>query len=169
MNEIGPKRSFALYQEAIAAGDFRKALALDRYWGPDRAVQKLRKEWQPGFVDDAVRMLAHDSSSLRWSATELLVAHADDVPDATLDAILESDDPRVRGLALYVAVKKRGAESFPDVKKAFAKGTLLERFDAVSALMMHGGEPGKQLVHDHAKVEKHPKLLEMLDHLEDGE
>ena len=166
-NEIGPKRSAALYQEAIAAGDFRKALALDRYWGPDRALQKLRKEWKPEYVDDAIAMLAHDTSTLRWNATELLVAHAADVPDAKLDALLKNDDARLRGLALYVALKKRGEKAFPDAKRALAQGCQLERFDAISALVMHGGEKGKQLARDHAKDEKHPKIREMLAHVDD--
>jgi hypothetical protein len=160
--DLGPARSFARYDQAKQDGDFRKALSLDRFWGVERAVQKLRKDWQPAFVADAVRMLAHDSSGIRWEACRLLVDHSDDVDDDVLDALLTDPDLRVRGLAIYIAVKARGDEALPTASAFLASDVQLLRFDAISALSRHGGTRGKQLRDEHAKKETDPALVEML-------
>lgn len=160
--QLGPEISSARYLAARDRGDFRAALRADTMWGTDRAIAKLRKEWKPEFVADLGRMLRHDSSTVRWQATELLCEFASDVPAERLSEWLRDDDARVRGLALYVAVKRDGEASFPAVRAALGSELVLLRFDALSALSMHGGAAGAALRDEHAAKEQHPKLQEIL-------
>jgi hypothetical protein len=161
--EIGPELSFAIYTRHKDAGDFRTVLGLDSFWGVERGVAKLDKEWKPEFVADAVRMLAHDTTQIRWSAAEVLMNHAADVGDDVLAARLQDPDLRVRGLAIYVAAAKRREKVVPTAREFLASDCQLLRFDAISALTRYGGSEGKQLLEEQAKVEKDPKVKEVLD------
>lgn len=162
-DDLGPKRSYAVYVEARDKGDFRTVLSMDRYWGTDRGVQKLNKDWRPEFAEDAVRLLAHDSSEVRWNAMLLLQEKADDAFDPKIDELLADADPRVKGLAIYLAVSRRGDAAIPAARAHLESDCALLRFDAISALARHGGEVGTALLAEQATREEHPALKKMLE------
>ncbi len=73
-------------------------------------------------------------------------------------AAQSESDPRGRGLAFYVAMKCDAEKATPIVARGLKSKHQLLRFDAFSALMMSGGERGKELVEAHMKGEEHPWL-----------
>jgi hypothetical protein len=131
---------------------------MDSFWWTDRVVQKLRKSWKPEFTGDAVRLLAHDSSEVRWFAMQALQSNAAPSFAPILDKLLMDPDLRVRGLSIYLAVSRRKQAAFSAVREFLKSDCAPLRFDAIYALRMHGADPAEELLHEHAAKEKHPSL-----------
>jgi tetratricopeptide (TPR) repeat protein len=130
-----------------------------------RAMQEMGALWKPEYFKTLVVLMAHDDGSVRWEATELLKAKADDSFDPTLTALLEDRDLRRRGLAAYVAVHRWHERSFEHIRRMLREDAQLLRFDAVSALVLEGGPEGRRLALEHAAHEQHPQLKKMLQTL----
>jgi tetratricopeptide (TPR) repeat protein len=129
------------------------------------ALEEMGKRWRPEYVKTLVGLMAHDDVGVRWQATELLKSKADASFDATLDSLLQDRDLRRRGLAVYVAVHRRGQRSFEQMRRMLAEDAQLLRFDAISALVMEGGPEGRKVALEHAPRETHPKLKKMIEEL----
>jgi tetratricopeptide (TPR) repeat protein len=133
-----------------------------------RAIHELDKPWKPEYFKTLVELMAHDDGSVRWEATELLKAKADDSFDPTLTALLQDRDLRRRGLAAYVAVHRWHERSFEHIRRMLSEDAQLLRFDAISALVIEGGPEGRRLALEHAAREQHPKLKSMLQTLKEA-
>jgi tetratricopeptide (TPR) repeat protein len=132
-----------------------------------RAIHELDKPWKSEHFKTLVELMAHDDGSVRWEATELLKAKADDSFDPTLTALLQDKDLRRRGLAAYVAVHRWHERSFDHMRRMLREDAQLLRFDAVSALVIEGGPEGRKLALEQAAREQHPKLKKMLQTLKE--
>lgn len=93
----------------------------------------------------------------------LLAEHGDNSFDRRLKQLLEHRDLRVRGLAVYAAVQRWGDRSFAPIRSMLNHEAQLVRFDAISALAMHGGDAGKELLREHFKRESHSHLKEVIE------
>ncbi|MFO0985241.1 MAG: HEAT repeat domain-containing protein [Planctomycetota bacterium] len=162
VEELGPKHSLAVVTKARDAGDFRAAISFDAYWGTERVLQTMRREWQPEYVADAVRLLAHDSSDIRRTAMQLLCEKTDASFEPTLEQLLQHQDLRVRGMALYVALARHGADAFPTAREFLASDCPLLRFDAISALLMDGRGAAIEMVRVHGQTETYEALKKMI-------
>jgi hypothetical protein len=160
--ELGPKHSKMLVDKATAAGDLRTALSFDQYWGTERALKNIRDDWQQPYTADAVRMLAHDCREIRFNAMQTLRERADASFDPTLDQLLQHADPRVRGMALYIAIGRRGADAFPTAREFLASDCPLLRYDAISALLADGRGAALDIVRVHGRTETHEALKMMI-------
>lgn len=159
--ELGPKRGAQLCAKAKDAKELRAVLSLDSCWGTARALKNLGTEWQPELVPDVVRLLAHDSGDIRWAAMQLLRAKVDASFDPTLDQLLGDDDMRVRGMALHVAMARRGADAFPLAREFLASSCELLRYDAISALLNDGRGAAIEMVRIHGQTETCEALKKM--------
>jgi hypothetical protein len=106
--------------------------------------------------------MGHNNETVRWQATEVLKNNADKSFDQRLTALLKDDDLRRRGLAAYLAVFRWKAASFGVMKGMLSENSQLLRFDALSALMLEGGEEGRQIVLAHAARESNPTLKKLI-------
>lgn len=139
----------------------------------EMALEKAKESWRQEYMDAVVRLLAHDDIAVRWKATELLLEVADKDFDDTLRGLLEGPDGRVRGLACYLATKLWGKEGVVITAQRLQSPIVLVRFDAISALILHGGPEGMQVLRQYRETETHPRLREILDsyvaaHSEEG-
>jgi tetratricopeptide (TPR) repeat protein len=126
------------------------------------ALEKMAEKWRPSYVDQMVRVMGHDNQNLRWQATQVLKKNVDKSFDERLTALLKDDDLRKRGLAAYIAVFRWQAASFGFVKDMLSENAQLLRFDALSALMLEGGEAGRKIVLAHGAHESNPTLKELI-------
>ncbi|MCM3871804.1 MAG: hypothetical protein ND895_14070 [Pyrinomonadaceae bacterium] len=126
------------------------------------ALSKMAEKWRPDYVDQAVRIMGHDNETVRWQATEVLKKNADKSFDERLTALLKDDDLRKRGLAAYIAVFRWQEASFGVIRGMLSDSAQLLRFDALSALMIEGGEAGRQIVLAHATRESNPTLKRLI-------
>ena len=127
------------------------------------AMMKFGEKWNSTKADRFVRLMRHDDPFVRWSAMLALTEQEGRGLDGKLMGLLADPDARVRGLAAYIAVKLWKKESFSQVRKLLDEQTQLVRFDAVSALLMHGGPEGRQLVIEHRKKERNQYLNKLID------
>jgi tetratricopeptide (TPR) repeat protein len=126
-------------------------------------LNRLRKNWDPKYAKTLVQLLGHDDEAVRAEANEVLKINVDEKFDGQLRELLNDKDTRKRGLAGYIAVKRWGADGISAVKPWLKEKNQLLRFDAVSALLIDGGEEGKKIALNHAKDEKNPVLRQMLE------
>ncbi|HKG13898.1 MAG TPA: tetratricopeptide repeat protein [Pyrinomonadaceae bacterium] len=132
------------------------------------AAREMGKLWKPEYFKTLVGLMAHDDGSVRWEATELLKTKADASFDPTLTALLQDKDLRRRGLAAYVAVHRWKQRSFEHIRRMLREDAQLLRFDAVSALVIEGGDEGRKLAFEHAAHEQHPQLQKLLQKLREA-
>lgn len=128
-----------------------------------RALERMQERWEPAHLKALVGAMGHDDGGARWAATMLIMEKADRSFDPTLRALLADADLRKRGLAAYIAVHLWKRESFPVMRAMLREESQLLRFDAVSALVMHGGVEGLRLVAEHQKAETHPRLRRLVE------
>jgi Tfp pilus assembly protein PilF len=127
------------------------------------ALEKLETAWQPSYVGALVGLMGHEDGGVRWAATQLLKTKVDSSFDPALSSLLKDKDLRKRGLAAYIAVYRWKKASFPIMKQMLAEESQLLRFDAISALMMEGGEDGRKVVLEYAPRETNPTLKKILE------
>lgn len=127
------------------------------------ALEQMDKQWDPKYVDSVMALMGHYNQGVRWAATQLLKKKADPSFDPKLRNLLKDGDLRVRGLAAYIAVYRWKATSFGLIDELLADKAQLLRFDALSALILDGGEVGKQRALAHAAKETHPTLKKLLE------
>ena len=127
------------------------------------AMIKYGAKWDSTKAERFLRLLRHDDTYVRWGAMLALTEEEGRNLDGRLKSLLVDPDARVRGLAAYMAVKLWKNESFPEIRKLLDDDSQILRFDAVSALMLHGGPEGRQLVIEHRKKERNAYLNELID------
>lgn len=120
------------------------------------AIDDLGKKWDPKNVSLLTEALGHDDEYVRAKALRALTNNVDRSFDKELKTLLSDSDLRMRGLAGYLAVKLWGKEGIKEVTPWLKDDAQLLRYDALSALLQHGGAEGRALVNEHKKVEKHP-------------
>jgi len=136
------------------------------------ALGQMSEKWKAAYLPAVLECLAHDDEGVRWGATEAIKKNADSTFDAKLKALLTDSDLRKRGLAAYLAVHRWKRESFPLIRAMLTHESELVRFDAVSALILEGGEEGRKIAFDHAATEGNPnlrKLIELAKQQKNGE
>jgi Flp pilus assembly protein TadD len=127
------------------------------------ALEQISENWKADYLEAALKCLDHDDGGVRWMATEAIKKNADRTFDAKLKALLANSDLRKRGLAAYLAVHLWKKESFPVIKRMLADESQLVRFDAVSALILEGGEEGRRIAYEHAANEPNPILKKLVE------
>jgi tetratricopeptide (TPR) repeat protein len=132
------------------------------------AVEEARKAWRPSYRTLLLSLLDHDDEGLRAGTAGVLAETADPSFQRVVDELLKDPDHRKRGLAAYIAVRTRGPSAFPQLQGWLTEDSQLLRFDALSALIVHGGEAGRKIALDHRTREKHPYIRAMLDGLKDA-
>lgn len=126
-------------------------------------LAKLQEKWDATDREAFVRMLRHDDVLVRWSAMLTLREKEGPIFVPVIKRLLADDDLRVRGLAMYLAVSVLKEKSFPGARTLLSSDSQLLRFDAVSALLMYGGEEGEKIVREHAAKERSSYLLKMIE------
>jgi tetratricopeptide (TPR) repeat protein len=127
------------------------------------ALEQIDKAWSPTYIDALVDLMSHEDDGVRWSATQLLKKRVDNSFDSALRTLLKDEDFRKRGLAAYIAVYRWKNASFPFIDELLAADAELLRFDALSALILDGGDAGKRRALAQAARETHPKLKKLLE------
>lgn len=127
------------------------------------ALAGLEQEWKLNYVPVVTALMGHENQGVRWDATQLLKKKVDGSFDPALRNLLKHSDLRVRGLAAYIAVHRWKTASFGLMDELLSDRAQLLRFDALSALIMEGGEEGKLRALAHAAKETHPTLKKILD------
>ncbi|HEX8618288.1 MAG TPA: hypothetical protein VF911_11940 [Thermoanaerobaculia bacterium] len=164
MKKLAPEAAMRALQRA-AAGKERAELLQRDGWAAGAALMQLGGSWNPERQSEVIAFLRHDDGSVRWGAQEILAEHAGPKLDGALEQLLTDADARVRGLALYLAVKNWGPRGINAAKSALASPQELVRYDALSALLLHGGHEGKAAVDAYRASAKEPSaaLKEWLD------
>jgi tetratricopeptide (TPR) repeat protein len=127
------------------------------------ALERAKGDWKSAYIEPVVELMTHDDPGLRWGATAALMENADDSFDERLEQLLEDADLRRRGLAAYIAIHRWGQEAFPFLRNLLHSEAQMVRYDAISALLLEGGEPGKTLLRKYREQETNGMLAEILD------
>ncbi len=127
-----------------------------------KAIEAMAKNWKPEYLNVMLEVMSNDDSIDRWGAFVTLQRNAGPSLDKTIDELLTDNDLRKRGLAAYSVIERKGEKKFQILKKMLTEQSELVRFDAVSALMMRGGATGKQILVQHQRVEKQPRLKALI-------
>jgi tetratricopeptide (TPR) repeat protein len=126
-------------------------------------LEQMSENWKASYLEAVLKCLEHDDGGVRWTATEAIKKTVDRAFDKKLKALLTDSDLRKRGLAAYLAVHLWKKESFPFIKNMLTNESELLRFDAVSALILEGGEEGRRIAFDHAASERNPTLRTLIE------
>ena len=127
------------------------------------ALETAKKDWKPTYVEPVVELTIHDDPGLRWDAAVALMEKADETFDERLHQLLEDTSLRRRGLAAYIAVHRWGEDAFPSLQNLLRSEAQLVRYDAISALLQEGGEPGKTLLRKYKENETNEMLREIIE------
>jgi len=128
-----------------------------------KTIERMNEQWNPMYLDAVTALMGHEDGAVRWEAAQLLKKKADSSFDPTLKALLKDNDLRKRGLAAYIAVHRWKDASFEFMDELLGEPAELLRFDALSALILEGGQTGKQHALAHASREIHPALKKLLE------
>ena len=131
---------------ARVLGDPRSRLSRSIF---DRHLKTLEKKRfvKPWAVDEGAK---HKELAVREFAVQLLVAFGgQDVRDALLQ-IAQSKEPGLRRRAIFALAKKKDERVIPVLEKAYSKGGVDHKIDALEGLaLIRGGDPAfqKRLLH----------------------
>ncbi len=127
------------------------------------ALSKMGEDWDKKYISTLVNLMGHDDPTIRAEATDILKNKTGKEFDEQLKILLKDSDLRKRGLAAYIDVHHWKIESHELMQKWLTEEAQLIRFDAISALMMEGGEEGKKIVKSHRSKETNPWLKKLLN------
>ena len=127
------------------------------------AIEKMAEKWEPAHLKTYLDLMGHDDGGVRWFATMTIMQHVDRSFDETLRSLLRDSDLRKRGLAAYIAVHLWKQESFDTMRAMLKEDAQLLRFDAISALVLEGGDEGRKIVLEHLQRETHPRLRKLIE------
>lgn len=153
----------ALYSMLKEGGKSPAQLSRDR--NPlivGQALEDMAKVWKPEYLKVMLECMSNDDSGNRWFAFSLLDKNAGPLLDETLTALLADKDLRKRGLAAYGVVGRWKEKGFEILRKMLADPAELIRFDALSALAIDGGPAGLRMIREHQKIERDPRLKELI-------
>jgi len=128
-----------------------------------KAIEQMAKQWKNEYNNALFACLDNDDDTIRWNAFEVIIKNAGASIDERISALLNSPDLRKQGLAAYALVEFQKEKSFEILKKMLADKAELIRFDAVSALVLKGGEKGMEILREHKKTEPSPLLKQLID------
>jgi len=127
------------------------------------ALAQISEKWKANYLEAVLKCLDHDDEGVRWGATEAIKKTVDRGFDDKLKDLLKDNDLRKRGLAAYLAVHLWKRESFGMIKLMLNEESQLLRYDALSALMLEGGEEGRRIAFEHAAREPNPNLKKLIE------
>ena len=127
------------------------------------ALERISESWKPTYLEVVLKCLEHDDEGVRWTAMEAIKKNVDRTFDPKLKGLLTDSDLRKRGLAAYLAVHLWKQESFPVITIMLTNESELLRFDAVSALILEGGDEGRRIALDHGARERNPTLRKLIE------
>lgn len=128
-----------------------------------RAIDRMAQQWKSEYRNALLKCLENDDDTLRWMAFEALVKNADAATrDETISTLFNSPDLRKKGLSAYALIEFQKEKSFEILERMLGDKAELVRFDAISALMMKGGERGREIVRRHQKAEPSPLLRDLI-------
>lgn len=127
------------------------------------ALGQIQAKWKPAYLTSVLEIMSHDDETVRWLATEAIMKNAGRSFNEKLQELLSDSDLRKRGLAAYIAVHLWKQNSFEILRGMMREDAQLIRFDAISALILQGGDEGLQVVIEHRQNETHPTLRKMID------
>ncbi len=126
------------------------------------ALSKMEEDWDKKYISTLVNLMGHDDPTIRAEATDLLKNKTGKEFDEQLKNLLKDSDLRKRDLAAYIAVNHWKKDSHELMQKWLNEDVQLIRFDAISALMIDGGEEGKKVVKSYRNKETNPWLKKLL-------
>ena len=112
--------------------------------------------WSSNLIDKILEVMGSDVEENRWKAMRLAAEHLNDISDDRLSTLLESPDPRKRGMAGYLAVLRRHEKALPVMEKWLQDPAELIRYDALSALALYGDATGRKMVEEYLASGKEP-------------
>lgn len=133
------------------------------------ALADMKQAWEPGYIPALMDCLSHDDEMIRYRAMHLLLDHVDRSFDPQLNGLLADPDLRRRGIGGYLAIKLWGQAGIDQVSPWLKEEAQLLRYDAISALMEHGGAAGMAIILEHQPREKHPWMQGWLKVIEEDE
>jgi len=113
-------------------------------------------------AEELIELMHHDCRTIRWKACELLKNQGAKLAETIILELLESQDLRLKGLAAYLWINRKGPAGFKDIDPLLTSETQLLQFDTVSALLLEGGEDGKKHLKTIPKDNLHPRVAAML-------
>jgi len=127
------------------------------------ALDQMTVQWKPAYLKPVLDLMKHDDETVRWQATAAVMKNVNRSFDETLQALLQDNDLRRRGLAAYIAVYLWKRDSFPFLRIMLREEAQLLRFDAISAIVQYGGGDGFKIIAEHRQNETDPTLKKMID------
>ncbi len=122
----------------------------------------MEKQWKPEYLQPFLNCMSNDDSFIRWFALMSIFKNERANFDTILPTLLNNNDLRKRGLAAYVLIEFWQEKGFAELKKMLSEKIELIRFDAVSALVLSGGQKGIEILRLHQKSETSPYLASLL-------
>ena len=126
------------------------------------ALDEMARNWKAEYLSAVTDAMANDDSGIRWQAFTMVYKFAGPSRERLINEMRSGDDLRKRGLSAYALIESSNPAKFQILKQMLEEDSELIRFDAVSALAMKGGEPGKQILKQHEPLEKQPRLKELI-------
>ncbi|HKC66093.1 MAG TPA: hypothetical protein VKB86_20785, partial [Pyrinomonadaceae bacterium] len=164
IQKINEELSLAEYERQTKSGvPITKILEDPNPMLVEIAVEKMGEKWDPAQLKTYLELMGHDDGGVRWFATTAIMQHVDRSFDPTLKSLLQDSDLRKRGLAAYIAVHLWKQESFDTMRNMLREQAQLLRFDAISALILEGGDEGRKIVMEHLQHETHPRLRKLIE------
>lgn len=127
------------------------------------AVVQMPKQWKKEYVESLLKCLENDDSIVRWTAFSALFQNAGASAAELIAVLLADTDRRKRGLAAYAMIEFQKEKSYDALKKMLGDDVELIRFDALSALALHGGAKGLEILRQHRQTETSSALKELID------
>ena len=126
-------------------------------------LERMSESWKATYLQPVLKCFDHDGEGVRWAAMEAIKKNADRSFDEELITLLNNSDLRKRGLVAYLAVHLWKPTSFDFVRSMLKEESQLVRYDAVSALILEGGEEGRKIAFEHAADEPNPTLKKLIE------
>jgi len=169
VRNISAELAEAEIEKQIKGGTpLEKVLADSNPMVVELALARMAERWKGSYMEPVLKCLEHDDEGVRWAAGEAIKKIADRTFDEKLKAFLIDTDLRKRGMAAYLAVHLWKQGSFEIIKAMLKEPSQLLRFDAISALMIEGGEEGRKIVLEHAAAESNPTLKKLIEAAKQG-
>jgi len=126
------------------------------------AIQEIAKDCRAESMPALLDAMSNDDSLDRWGAFAIVKKCAGVSFERIVNDMSTGPDLRKRGLAAYAIVERDGEAKFQELRKMLNDPAELIRFDAVSALAESGGAKGRQILIEHQRVEKQPRLKALI-------
>jgi tetratricopeptide (TPR) repeat protein len=122
----------------------------------EMSLDATKLDWAANSMDKVLEIMGSDDEHNRWNAMLLAAGHLNAISDERLSGLLEDPDLRKRGMAGYLAMQRWKEKALPLLKKWLDDPAELVRYDAISALVLHGDVAGRKIVEEYARSGKEP-------------